>query len=71
MNYYRKKHNNYKKELSKRRNKKWKKFKEKQSSEGKKLKGQGELTKNLSDNSLTSIIERERGIFNIKTNRME
>ena len=43
-----KKHNNYKKELSKRRNKRWKKFKENQTSEGKKLKGKGELTKSLS-----------------------
>ena len=44
-----KKHSNYKEELSKRRNKKWKKFKEKQTSESKKLKGKGELTKSFSD----------------------
>ena len=36
MNYYIKKDNNFKKELSKGRNKKWKKFKEKKISEGKK-----------------------------------
>ena len=42
-----KKHKNPKKELSKRRNKKWKKFKEKQTSEGKKLESKGELTKSL------------------------
>ena len=54
-----KKHSNYKKELSKRRNNKWKKFTEKQTSEGKKLENKGELTKSLSDNSLSSLIEKE------------
>ena len=53
-----KKHNNYKKELSKRRNKKWKKFKEKQTSESKKLESKGELTKSLSDTSLSLLIEK-------------
>ena len=53
-----KKHNNYKKELSKRRNKKWKKFKEKQTSESKKLESKGELTKSLSDTSLCLLIEK-------------
>ena len=46
-----------KKELSKRRNKKWKKFKEKQTSESKKLESKGELTKSLSDTSLSLLIE--------------
>ena len=46
--------------LSKRRNKKWKKFKEQQISKGKKLENKVELTKSLSDNSLSSlIIEKE------------
>ena len=53
-----KKHNNYKKELSKRRNKKWKKFNEKQASESKKLESKGELTKSLSDTSLNLLIEQ-------------
>ena len=50
-----KKHNSYKKELSKRRNKKWKKFKEKQISEGKKLESKVELTKSLSPPSRTKL----------------
>ena len=53
-----KKHSNYKKELSKRRNKKWKKFNEKQTSESKKLESKGELTKSLSDTSLNLLIEQ-------------
>ena len=54
-----KKYNSDKKELSKRRNKKWKKFKKKQTSEVKKLESKEELTKCLSDNSLSSLIEKE------------
>ena len=54
-----KKHNNYKKELSKRRNKKWKKFKEKQTLGDKKLESKGEVTESLSDNKLSSLIEKE------------
>ena len=48
-----KRHDSYKKELSKRRNKKWKKFKEKQTSEGEKLESKGKLNKCLSDISLS------------------
>ena len=67
-----KKHSSYKKELSKRRNKKWKKFKEKQISEGKKLESKVELTKSLSDNSLSSsIIEKEEFSTSKGTERKE
>ena len=53
-----KKHNN-KKELSKRRNKKWKKFKEKQTSESKKLESKGKVTKSLGDSSSNFLIKKE------------
>ena len=66
-----KKHNNYKKELSKRRNKKWKKFKEKQTSEGKKLESKGDLAKSLSDTSLSLLIEKEEFSTSKVTERNE
>ena len=66
-----KKHNNYKKELSKRRNKKWKKFKEKQTSESKKLESKGELTKSLSDTSLCLLIKKEEFSTSKVTERNE
>ena len=53
-----KKHNNYKKELSRRRNKKWKKFKEKQTSESKKLESKGEVTKSLGDSCSNLLIKK-------------
>ena len=66
-----KQHNSYKKELSKRRNKKWKKFKEKQTSEGKKLESKRELTNNLSDTSLSLVIEKEEFSTSRVTKRNE
>ena len=64
MNYYRKTqqtkiNKNEQKELTKVRNKKWKKFKEKQTSEAKKLESKGQMTKSLSANSLSLLIGKE------------
>ena len=59
MNHYRKGKTIIKTGLSKRRNKKRKKFKEKQTSEGKKLESKGGQTKSLSDSSLKLLVEKE------------
>ena len=66
-----KKHNNYKKELSKRKNKKWKKYKEMQTWEDKKLESKGELTKSLNDISLSALIDKQEFSTSKVTERNE